>query len=688
MNLRSMAHQLTLLAIAVLALAGAGTAQAAPLRWSGLKLIDRSQPFGTPASITRVSCPTASFCFGVGSQGTVVTATGTGPPKLVRNGVQNFASLQDVSCPTASLCFAIEDRSVLVTQNPRAANPTFRRVTLKAGVGLLRTIDCPTASLCVARALNGDLLISTRPTGPASTWRPTALAGAGRFLEAVGCAPGGRLCVASLSGAGPASGSELATSTTPTGPATWATAPAPSMYPITQISCPSTALCVGASYGQVLSSAHPAAGGSTWTATSVADPMQAQLLGIDCGSASPVSCIGTVSDGSVIVGSGEAAAPVWTRSAVLDPRRFGSGISCLRGDAANCVVSTGQFGGVARIVAPPAPAAPTATVASAGGLTAISGLACPSASLCVGVDTAGAVLRTNRPTGPGSGWQRRVQPAVAGVAPPGQVVPIGLNSVSCPSVRFCAAVGDQDTLVTSTTPGAATLWNFTQLPFQIEEGSGDTVRDDLGHISCASSALCVSTGSSNQLFVSTRPAGGPSAWKAFSLASFNYDTWTSVACPRTNFCIAGDNRNGRLASSTAPARSWRVQTLFRGGVNAAAITAVACAPSGLCLVGTRTGALYRSTNPGGGVRTYTRIKLSGRTIVGLACRSARLCVAIDGLGRAWSSTMPAGRASTWHVRTLDFHNWPTIGGRLSAVACAPRDVCLAGDGGGRAYSGR
>jgi hypothetical protein len=326
-------------------------------------------------------------------------------------------------------------------------------------------------------------------------------------------------------------------------------------------------------------------------------------------------------------------------------------------------------------------------VTSAGGLTAISGLACPSASLCVGVDPAGAVLRTNRPAGPGSGWSRRVQPAAAASGPEGLTGPTGLGSISCRSTRFCAAVGPQDTLLTSTTPATAALWRVTKLPFQIEEGSGGTVLEDLGEVSCASNTLCVSTGSSNRLFVSTRPAAGPSAWRAFSLASFNYDTWTSVACPRTNFCIAGDNRNGRLAMSTAPSRSWRVTTLFRGGVHAPAITAVACAPSRLCLVGTATGALWRSTNPAGGVRTYTRVKLSRRDIVGLACRSVSLCLAIDALGRVWASTTPAGRVSTWHEKTLDFQTWPTIGGRLSAVACAPRAVCLVGDGGGRVYSG-
>jgi hypothetical protein len=695
MNPRSITARPSLLAIAALAIAiagtGTGTAQAAALRWSGLKLVDRTRPFGNPAAITGVSCPNASFCLAVGSQGTIVTATGTGTPRVVRNGVDSFATLRGVSCPTTSLCFAIESSSVLASKNPRAAKPTFRKVSLKVGVGVLEAIDCPTSSLCVALASTGAVWTSSRPTGSASAWKPTTLASGARFLEAVGCAPGGRLCVASLGGVG-GSSPQLATTTAPTaGSAAWTVAPAPSIDPATAISCPSTALCVGVSPDEVLSSANPAAGGSSWTATAVVDPTQAALLGIGCGAASPASCVAAVSDGSVVVGSGAAAAPSWTRSAVLDSEGFGTSnvneIGCLRVSTANCLVPS-RGGGVARVLAPQPPAAASATVAGAGGLTAISSLACPSASLCVGVDNAGAVLRTTRPTGPGSGWRRTVQPAAAASGPEGLTGPTGLNSVSCPTTRFCAAVGNQDTLLTSTTPAAAALWKVTKLPFTIEEGSGATVLDNLGAVSCASNALCVSTGSANQLFVSTRPAGGPSAWRAFSLGAFNNDVFTTVACPRTTLCIAGDNVNGRLAVSTTPSRSWRLITLFRGGVHAPAITAVACAPSGLCLVGTATGALYRSTHPARGVGTFRRFKLSRRAIVGLACRSARLCVAIDRLGRAWSSTSPTGGASTWHVKALDFHDWPTTGRRLSAVACASRAVCVIGDGGGRVYSGR
>ncbi|MDE3132109.1 MAG: hypothetical protein KGL16_13240, partial [Acidobacteriota bacterium] len=489
---------LSLGAIVLLALAAAGSAQAA-LRWSGLKLIDRAQPFGSPAVINGVSCPTASFCFAIGSQGTVVTAAPGGTPTVVRNGVDMFANLRDVSCPTSSLCVAIEATAVLWTKNPGAAKPIFSKVPLKVPLGMFLTIDCPTASLCVIPASNGTVWTSTRPTGPASAWRATAtLATSPRYLNAVSCAPGGGLCVASISGLR-GSSPQLATTTSPTaGAAAWTFSPAPSTLPVSAISCPSTGMCVGISADEVLSSANPAAGGSSWTATTEVDSTQTALSGIDCGSASPASCVATAGDGSLVVGSGTPAAPTWTHYASVAARGL-TGIACLRGARVNCLAPV-QGGGLARVLAPEG--VPSTTVAGAGGLTGVNGLSCPSASLCVGVDDAGAVLRTSRPMGPASGWRRTVQPALSATAPEALTGPTGLHSVSCPTVTFCAAVGPQDQLLTSSTPGTAALWRVTTLPFVLEESAG-TFTEDLGQIWCTSSALCVSTGSSNRLFVST-----------------------------------------------------------------------------------------------------------------------------------------------------------------------------------------
>jgi len=492
------------------------------------------------------------------------------------------------------------------------------------------------------------------------------------------------LCVASTSGLGGAN-PLLATTTNPTGgPTAWTLATAPNTNAVTAISCPSTAMCVGISSDEVLSSADPAAGGLSWTVAPGVDPTQVAPLGVACGSATPASCLVTIAGGAVLVGSGTAAAPIWTRSDTLVTAGFGDAIGCLPGVQANCLAPVLR-GGIARVLAPPAPGTPSASVAGTSGLTPINDLACPSGSLCVGVDGAGGVVRTSRPLGPGSGWHRAIQPAVSPSSPEEQSGPYGLDSVSCPTLHFCAAAGAQDKLLISRSPGSATPWQVFTLPFLLEESAG-TFRENLGPIWCTSSTLCVSAGDSNRLFVSTNPAGGASTWRAFSIGYFNEDTWSAIGCRDRTLCIAGDAVNGRIAVSTAPARSWHLFRLLGGGIRAASITAVACVRDrGVCLVGTGTGALWRSTHPARGPGSFRRIRLSQRRIDGIACRSQRLCIAIDELGRVFWSTNPAGGAGTWHHKTLDSTNWPS-GGRLTAVACAPGGVCLAGDAGGRVYS--
>lgn len=63
------------------------------------------------------------------------------------------------------------------------------------------------------------------------------------------------------------------------------------------------------------------------------------------------------------------------------------------------------------------------------GEAAISGLACPSIRLCVGIDSRGAIIPTAAPATTIGPWRRLPQPWAQGLA-----------AISCPSVHFCVAV--------------------------------------------------------------------------------------------------------------------------------------------------------------------------------------------------------------------------------------------------------
>lgn len=685
---------LIILVVLVALAGGAGTARAVALRWSGPRLVDHAAPFGDPVRIASVSCPTATFCLGVGNFGTVVTAVGESPPKVVDSGIDGSASLASVSCPTTSFCVAVPwtvvrgtqlfrpNGSVLTTTDPTARKPVWRATSAPPR---LDSVGCPTASLCLGLAdRRADSLLSANPAGGASAWQPAFDASS---VGSFACAPGGGLCVA------PAlddTGDPLfATTTDPAGgPSAWTITPGgPGLVSLT---CPSVALCVGFGQGQVLTSASPAAAGASWTVRRIPITSGGNLgipVGVGCGSPSLASCIVAMPDGSVIVGGGSATAPTWTRSAVLDPHGFGSpgmdganSVGCQPGATPNCLVSD-QAGALVRVVAPGGSVAPTATATSAGGLTEVTGLSCPAVSLCVGVDNAGGVLSTRHPAGPASGWRRRVQPTAAA----------GLNAISCPSMSFCAAAGNDGRVLTSTSPGSGT-WRSTKLPFAFP--SNPSIPVDLEGIACPSRSLCVTTGSDTgqgNLFVSTHPNAGPNGWQELGP---DYRTFDSLACASTTLCIAG-GAAGELAVSTAPTQSWKLDQL-RTYPNqppglAPPITVVACARTKLCLAGAHDGHLFASKNPAGGGPTFTNIKLSRKPIASLACRSAKLCTATDGTGRVWTSTNPTGPVSAWHAQTLDPDSRPLGLGHptgLTALACAPSAICVAGDGVGHVFSSR
>lgn len=107
-------HVGLLLALAVL-LIGPATAVAdfsltdgGPLNWSNPVRVDNIAPFSSAMMTRAVSCPTTSFCMGVGTvNGQVVTTTAPASTTTAWTPTQvpgAFAWLDEVACPTSSLC--------------------------------------------------------------------------------------------------------------------------------------------------------------------------------------------------------------------------------------------------------------------------------------------------------------------------------------------------------------------------------------------------------------------------------------------------------------------------------------------------------------------------------------------------------------------------------------------------------
>jgi hypothetical protein len=681
MRSRGFARALCALAgvVCLAAFASSALAAAGPVTWRTPVLADHSPPLSTPSVLHSVACPTATTCLSVGENGTIITTRGNA--RSVASGVDGGARLQEIACPSAALCVIAEPLRMLVSTNPTSAHPTWTRSTPALPFDdELTGIACASSSLCVASVDDPDVLVSTNPAGSGSTWKTVKLNTPQKVFDiaAIGCAPGTKLCVASLSAdSGKAA---FATSINPAGgTAAWKITTTAGFDSPENIACPSASLCVGVSLGDIETSVNPKAGAVSWKSGNLFNPMQDAFASLACPSTSV--CVAPLVDGTIAsttnAAGGEAT---YVRSGELVAAGFGTanttGMDCPT--AARCLIPD-QTPGLTTITVGPPPSASVAT--GLGGTTAITGLACPAMSLCVGVDDGGGILRTANPSGPASGWHRSVQAAAS------TGFKHGFNGVWCPSTHFCAAVGDNDRVATSTHPDNA-KWRTFKLPFTFDGESANTPYD-LQDISCPSAAFCLVGNTEFGLMESTTPASGPKGWHLLKLAAFNADFWDAVSCPTASFCVAGDGQFGRIAASTHPTKGGVAWHLFKIAGDTG-ISSMSCPSTTFCVAGDGKGIVHWSTHPGGGPSAWHAAKIAGGRLIAASCRSRRFCVVINARNEAFASTNPLGGKSTWHEATLATGHFPIASAgleNLRTLACAPKKVCVAGSGAGVVFGG-
>jgi hypothetical protein len=302
----------------------------------------------------------------------------------------------------------------------------------------------------------------------------------------------------------------------------------------------------------------------------------------------------------------------------------------------------------------------------------ITGISCPTASLCVVVDLNGNALTTATPRRPGS-WKRFL---IDGRAP--------LDAVSCSSPTFCAAVDTNGGVVTSTDPTAGpAAWTIVQIrpgfPF-----AGSTVSVPLTAVSCPSSHLCV-TGDDfpREIITTADPGGGPAAWSdGIGIGhAYSADGLVSVSCPSTRFCATvGDDGVHASTDPTGPASTKLV-------INDS-LEAISCGSRTLCVavVGGREnggpGGVWRSTNPAAGRPRWAPALRDPNQQFAVACRGRRLCVATDSAGTVMMSAHPAAAHPAWQTRRVDATNV------MSAISCPMVRLCVAADTYGNVLTGR
>ncbi|HEY1286503.1 MAG TPA: hypothetical protein VGF04_10470 [Solirubrobacterales bacterium] len=327
-----------------------------------------------------------------------------------------------------------------------------------------------------------------------------------------------------------------------------------------------------------------------------------------------------------------------------------SGVSCptdslcvVAGSQNTLVVSETPTGPIGkwRVVNPPYPIGPGKTCVKGepdcyAPKAGLRGVSCPSPTFCVVVSYDGFVYASTNPTGGGNAWSASVMPERQG----GNMHP---TSVSCPTPSLCVAVSGgyraAGRVLTSTDPISGN-WQVAQL--------GNPL--DLRGVSCGTPNLCVAVAREGRIFVSTDPTGGASAWRAVGSPGGPGDL-EGVSCVSTLLCAAG-NQSGNVLTSTdpdVPAASW-------GEANAGGsvqITDVSCPTAQRCVAVDNNGDVLTSTTPTGGPGSWHFENLNPffpteeregqpprNALFGASCASTSLCALVGADGHIYTSTDP------------------------------------------------
>jgi hypothetical protein len=255
-----------------------------------------------------------------------------------------------------------------------------------------------------------------------------------------------------------------------------------------------------------------------------------------------------------------------------------------------------------------------------------------------------------------------------------------LQAISCPTAELCVALDSAGRAVVGTRAGATTayLWSWST-PFTID-GTGEPTA-----VSCPSTALCVAVDSKGDAIVSTDPASaGPSSWSKFGIAGG--EALTSVSCASPALCVAVD-KAGQALSSTSPATAapgaWSAPASIAKELNS-----VSCASTALCVAVDSEGEALVSTAPSGGAAAWHGRAIDPSLgLVAVSCFAGDSCVAVDKTGKALATSNAAaatnagpGSGATWSSTAFDTFGAPTN------VACASTGLCVVVDSGGYAFA--
>ena len=247
-------------------------------------------------SLIGLACPSSSACLAFDDAGKVLTSTrpdgGASAWKVVPGlritpNLEGFSAsaAHDVACPSVSLCLTAEGGLILTSTRPFEPHPHWTATDPLGNA--IDALSCPSIKLCVGidnESLNEsnfvNVLASTNPAHGA--WRTTAPAVSQPTVDlglSVSCSSQA-LCV--IGG----EGTIAATTNALGGPSAWKLA-SPTQVPVQSMSCPAQNACVGVDQlGGLLVSSHPVQG--PWVAVTLTG--RTHISNVSCPSTS--LCVG------------------------------------------------------------------------------------------------------------------------------------------------------------------------------------------------------------------------------------------------------------------------------------------------------------------------------------------------------------------------------------------------------------
>jgi len=314
----------------------------------------------------------------------------------------------------------------------------------------------------------------------------------------------------------------------------------------------------------------------------------------------------------------------------------------------------------------------------------LESVSCSSSHACTAVgnhvDTSGITI-TLAERWNGSIWQRQPTPDPASDTTP-SVAP-ELLGVSCPTGRFCEAVGDYQQPAGGVS--IADSWNGYYWRWQSFPVPANSAGAGLTQVSCTSATFCEAAGSyfdeSDGQTTPLAAAWNGTSWRLQSTPSLTSTAaFTALSCTSPESCEAW---GGGTPSNPGPevaerwnGSSWQLQTVPS---NAAAVDSLSCASATFCEA-VAPGAAYNWNGSQWNAQTLPS-SVSSAALNGVSCTWPRFCEAV---GATNDNGNVVGVAAVWNGSEWTAQTTPNPAGstfaHLSAVSCTSASSCeAAGD---------